>query len=159
MRDYQLQGLTWLISLYDNGINGILADEMGLGKTISVIALIVCNFARYKKTLIVLPNILIQQWRAEILRTTGHTPLIYHGSAKKKLDVIALRKATIVLTTYSAIATRTLKGVVQHNILHEVAWDRVVFDEAHHLRNKNTRFLGAKTLRTQIQCSISAIAQ
>lgn len=32
MRDYQLRGLNWLISLYENGINGILADEMGLGK-------------------------------------------------------------------------------------------------------------------------------
>ena len=28
MREYQLQGLNWLIHLYDNGINGILADEM-----------------------------------------------------------------------------------------------------------------------------------
>jgi SWI/SNF-related matrix-associated actin-dependent regulator of chromatin subfamily A member 5 len=28
MRDYQIQGLNWLISLYENGINGILADEM-----------------------------------------------------------------------------------------------------------------------------------
>lgn len=32
MRDYQVRGLNWLISLYENGINGILADEM------------VCNF-------------------------------------------------------------------------------------------------------------------
>ena len=32
MRDYQMQGLNWLIHLYDNGINGILADEMGLGE-------------------------------------------------------------------------------------------------------------------------------
>ncbi|KAJ3118227.1 hypothetical protein HK098_005980 [Nowakowskiella sp. JEL0407] len=28
MRDYQIQGLNWMISLYDNGLNGILADEM-----------------------------------------------------------------------------------------------------------------------------------
>lgn len=28
MREYQVQGLNWLIHLYDNGINGILADEM-----------------------------------------------------------------------------------------------------------------------------------
>ena len=28
MRDYQVQGLNWLISLYHNDINGILADEM-----------------------------------------------------------------------------------------------------------------------------------
>jgi len=26
----------WLISLYENGLNGILADEMGLGKTLQV---------------------------------------------------------------------------------------------------------------------------
>ena len=36
MRDYQLRGLTWLVQLYEKGINGILADEMGLGKTLQV---------------------------------------------------------------------------------------------------------------------------
>ena len=35
MRDYQLRGVRWLISLYQNGLNGILADQMGLGKTVS----------------------------------------------------------------------------------------------------------------------------
>lgn len=30
MRDYQVRGLNWMISLYENGINGILADEMGM---------------------------------------------------------------------------------------------------------------------------------
>ncbi|KAJ8608173.1 hypothetical protein MRB53_039771 [Persea americana] len=38
MRDYQIQGLNWLVSLYENGINGILADEMGLGKTLQTIS-------------------------------------------------------------------------------------------------------------------------
>jgi len=32
LRRYQVEGVEWLISLYDNGLNGILADEMGLGK-------------------------------------------------------------------------------------------------------------------------------
>lgn len=40
MRDYQIRGLNWMISLYENGINGILADEMGLGKTIQTISMI-----------------------------------------------------------------------------------------------------------------------
>jgi hypothetical protein len=40
MRDYQLDGVQWLISLYENGLNGILGDEMGLGKTLQVIALL-----------------------------------------------------------------------------------------------------------------------
>ena len=40
MRDYQVRGLNWIISLYENGINGILADEMGLGKTLQTISLL-----------------------------------------------------------------------------------------------------------------------
>jgi hypothetical protein len=34
LRDYQLKGVKWLISLWSNGLNGILADQMGLGKTV-----------------------------------------------------------------------------------------------------------------------------
>lgn len=32
LRDYQMAGLSWLVSLYNNKLNGVLADEMGLGK-------------------------------------------------------------------------------------------------------------------------------
>lgn len=31
MRDYQLKGVKWLISLWQNGLNGILADQMVRG--------------------------------------------------------------------------------------------------------------------------------
>lgn len=37
LKKYQLRGLQWLVSLYNNQLNGILADEMGLGKTIQVL--------------------------------------------------------------------------------------------------------------------------
>ncbi|XP_068177822.1 transcription activator BRG1 isoform X9 [Antennarius striatus] len=40
LKQYQIKGLEWLVSLYNNNLNGILADEMGLGKTIQTIALI-----------------------------------------------------------------------------------------------------------------------
>lgn len=36
----QIRGLEWMVSLYNNNLNGILADEMGLGKTIQTIALV-----------------------------------------------------------------------------------------------------------------------
>ena len=36
LKKYQMAGLAWLVSLYNNNLNGILADEMGLGKTIQV---------------------------------------------------------------------------------------------------------------------------
>merc|ERR1712203_1348370 len=40
LKEYQLKGLEWLVSLYNNSLNGILADEMGLGKTIQTLALL-----------------------------------------------------------------------------------------------------------------------
>jgi SWI/SNF-related matrix-associated actin-dependent regulator of chromatin subfamily A protein 2/4 len=36
LREYQMKGLAWMVSLYNNHLNGILADEMGLGKTVQV---------------------------------------------------------------------------------------------------------------------------
>ena len=39
LKEYQLKGLNWLATLYEQGINGILADEMGLGK--------VCRFVTF----------------------------------------------------------------------------------------------------------------
>ena len=39
MRPYQVEGLSWMVKLHENGINGILADEMGLGKTLQSISL------------------------------------------------------------------------------------------------------------------------
>jgi SWI/SNF-related matrix-associated actin-dependent regulator of chromatin subfamily A member 5 len=46
MREYQLQGLNWLIHLYDNGINGILADEMVCLQSLTYLKVRIC-FNRY----------------------------------------------------------------------------------------------------------------
>lgn len=44
MRDYQVRGLNWMISLYENGINGILADEMGCVINLFSIQLYIYHF-------------------------------------------------------------------------------------------------------------------
>ena len=36
LKAYQVEGVNWLVNLYNNNMSGILADEMGLGKTIQV---------------------------------------------------------------------------------------------------------------------------
>lgn len=33
LREYQMVGLQWMVSLYNNHLNGILADEMGCVRT------------------------------------------------------------------------------------------------------------------------------
>ena len=117
---------------------GIIADEMGLGKTITMIGVCISNVMR--KTLIVLPVILIDQWATQIYKTTGHRPLIYHGLPKKKINLAMLNNSVIVLTSYQTIIKRKNKKEENVlNLLHSVHWNRLIFDEAHHLRNPNTK--------------------
>ncbi|CAG8506988.1 12527_t:CDS:10, partial [Acaulospora colombiana] len=68
MRDYQLQGLNWMISLFENGINGILADEMGLGKTLQTISFL--GYLKHFRNisgphLVVAPKSTLNNWAKE----------------------------------------------------------------------------------------------
>lgn len=85
---YQLSGLRWLVSLYNNHLNGILADEMGLGKTVQVIALI-CHLMETKNDhgpfLIVVPSSVLPNWLAEISRWAPRiTKIAYCGSPDER---------------------------------------------------------------------------
>ena len=153
-KPHQYDGVQWAIDnehaqdLHVRG--GFIADEMGLGKTITMIGMLISNFQR--RTLIVLPNVLIDQWVGEIVRTTGHTPLVYYGANKKNIDITQLLLAPIVLTSYNAIAIHANDVDLPSDcLLHQICWSRVVFDEAHYLRNKTSRYWGAKKLQSQIK--------
>jgi SNF2 family DNA or RNA helicase len=153
---YQRDGVRWILTneLKKNPVckvrGGFIADEMGLGKTILMIGTLLCNFQ--KNSLIVVPLVLIDQWYSQIYTTTGHKPLIYHGNDKKTITVEALRNASIVITTYGAI-TLTKKQIINNEVtvLHKMNWSRIIYDEAHHLRNNaTTRYTSAKMLTTKI---------
>ena len=129
---------------------GFIADEMGLGKTIMMIGLFVANMM--PRNLIILPPILIEQWVSQIERMTGHTPIVFHGKEKKNITVQQLQRAPIVISTYNTIAVSN-KALTN---LHEVKWNRIVFDEGHHLRNsKTSRLLGATLLKGRIRYIVS----
>jgi len=151
---YQEDGVEWCLRReLGFGINGgIVADEMGLGKTITMIGLLFVNIK--KKTLIVVPPILMEQWYNQILKITGHKALIYHGSVKKNidsgLDKQSLEKACIVITSFNIMAISKKNNKL--NTLHKIKWKRLIIDEAHHLRNKNTtRFLGCFNIRSDFR--------
>jgi len=134
---------------------GILALEMGLGKTIIMLGLIECNFQRH--TLIILPRALLDQWEKNILNYFGHQPLVYHGSRKKnlKLSLLQIKQKPIVLTTYGQISLLSEKQTRHGRItspLHDIIWDRIICDEAHHVSHKNTNeYKGVEALRTKIK--------
>jgi SNF2 family DNA or RNA helicase len=175
-KDYQLEGVTWCIEK-EIGVmlrvspgetqtqtqtqkfirGGIVADEMGLGKTIMLLGICISNMM--PKTLIVLPFALLDQWWMQIYKTTGHKAIIYHGANKRKYGIDLLNNSAIVLTTYGAICGKLNKAestkknkIIIENDLHKIRWNRIIFDEAHHLRNKNTMvFLGASRLNGGIR--------
>lgn len=160
-KQYQYEGVQWMLNneLRADPVAGVrggfIADEMGLGKTIMMIGTMLCNFRA--RTLIVVPPVLVDQWYAQIYRTTGHKPLIYHGNKKKQISQFLLSQATIVITTYGAI-TLTKKQIDANAItpLHQLLWGRIIFDEAHHLRNKNTtRYISARKLQSNIRWLVS----
>ena len=150
-KEYQHEGVAWC---YNNETNldllvngGFIVDEMGLGKTIIMIGLFVVHYL--PRTLIILPPVLIDQWFKQIQSTTGHSSIVYHGSNKNKITLEDLNNSHIVITTYGAIKKTSC-------LLHQVKWSRIVLDEAHHIRNKNTQiFKGVKLLKSNIRWLVS----
>ena len=136
---HQQEGLKWMMEREETPIphnntisyGGILAYDMGLGKTIITLGLILCNFK--EKTLIVVPAIILEQWADVIYKLTKIKPIIWYKD--KKID--ELNTSSIILTTYHQLLQKTRKK--RQNILLTVDWDRIIFDEAHHLKNKNTK--------------------
>ena len=153
-KEHQMKGMKWCLNneLCEEPIygikGGIIADEMGLGKTILMIGCIISNFKKH--TLIVLPPALLNQWVLIIEKLLGHHPLVFHGGKAKKLEEIL--KAPIVVTTYGMISERKNFD----SKLWKIQWDRVIYDEAHHLRNrKTTNYHGAQKIKSEIKWMVT----
>lgn len=160
-KQYQFDGVRWCLNNElredppNNVRGGFIADEMGLGKTIMMIGLMYCNFVQ--RTLVVLPPVLIDQWYMQIYRTTGHKALIYHGEAKKQITSEQLSAAKIVITSYGGV-TMNKNQLLENEttVLHKLHWSRIVFDEAHHLRNLKTNcYTSSYKLKADIRWLVS----
>jgi SNF2 family DNA or RNA helicase len=161
LNKHQLEGVLFCVRNETSDLNvkgGIIADEMGLGKTLLMIGTMFSNFL--KKTIIVVPPILIQQWANEIYKCSGHRALIYHGKNKKNTSFAQLsdKKVCIVITTYNTLMPLGKDKKIEEKgcDLLRIQWSRVIFDEAHHLRNSKTRrFYWAKQIMAPIRWLIS----
>ncbi|KAH9009313.1 SNF2-family ATP dependent chromatin remodeling factor snf21 [Lactarius hengduanensis] len=97
LKDYQLEGVAWMVSLWENGISGILADEMGLGKTIQTIAFIAYLRVRIEAPfLVVCPLSVLHNWIDEFTRFAPEIPVcMYHGSPDERAE---LRRTSMALS-------------------------------------------------------------
>jgi len=149
LRDYQRQGLSWLVEMTSLGLGACLADDMGLGKTITLIALHLHRAEAVPTgstdssgpTLVVCPASLLGNWEAEIARfAPGVAVRRFHGGSRslEGLDGLDHRRPGFVLTTYGTMR-------VSAEALAAVRWGLVVADEAQHV--KNARSSTARALR------------
>ena len=153
-KSYQYDGVKWAIDHERSDAErrgGIIADEMGLGKTVLAIGLIYSHVL--ERTLIVLPVALVNQWVKAVTQLTRLKPLLYHGSKRNKITEEVFMRSPIVITTYDVV---TIDAKKDDSMLHTVVWNRVIYDEAHHLRNSSTtRHKACSALTTEIVWTVT----
>ncbi|KAI9672483.1 MAG: hypothetical protein M1817_003249 [Caeruleum heppii] len=144
MRSYQLEGLEWLKSLYENGLNGILADEMGLGKTIQTISFLA--FLRSKGThgpfLIAAPLSTLSNWVEEFARWTPTIPVVlYHGSKQEREEIRDTKLVRQNSEQFPVVCTSYEICMNDRKFLASYGWKFIIIDEGHRLKNLNCRLI------------------
>ncbi|KAJ8259214.1 hypothetical protein COCON_G00182260 [Conger conger] len=151
LREYQLEGMNWLLFNWYNRKNCILADEMGLGKTIQSITFLYEMFCMGLRGpfLIIAPLSTITNWEREFRTWTDINVIVYHGSQISRQMILqyemyhrdeqgnpvhGLFKFHGVITTFEMIMADCPE-------LKKIQWRCVVIDEAHRLKNRNCKLL------------------
>lgn len=139
MRDYQVAGLNWLVSLHENGISGILADEMGLGKMLQTISFMgylrhVCGITG--PHLVVVPKSTLDNWKREFQKWTPEVNvLVLQGDKEERQRLINERlvdeKFDVCITSYEMILR-------EKSHLKKFAWEYIIIDEAHRIKNEES---------------------
>jgi hypothetical protein len=155
LRPYQQRGLAWLSFMSSLGLGACLADDMGLGKTVQLLALLLAerespsNGKRPGPTLLICPVSVADNWRREAARfAPSLTVHVHHGRERLKGAAFAraVKRCDLVVTTY-ALALR------DREMLTKVQWERVVLDEAQHIKTreaKQTRAIRALKARHRV---------
>ncbi|XP_043698227.1 probable ATP-dependent DNA helicase CHR12 [Telopea speciosissima] len=145
LRPYQLEGLQWMLSLFNNNLNGILADEMGLGKTIQTISLVA--YLMEKKGvvgphLIVAPKAVLPNWVNEFATwAPGIMAILYDGRQDERKimreEYSGDGKFNVMITHYDLIMR-------DKSFLKKIQWHYMIVDEGHRLKNHESAL--ARTL-------------
>jgi SNF2 family DNA or RNA helicase len=140
MRDYQIRGLNWMISLYENGINGILADEMGLGKTLQTISLLgymVLMRDVPGPHIVIAPKSTLSNWVGEFKRwCPSLITICLIGSAEERKRIIS---EEIMPGEWNAVITSYEMVLREKTTFKKFNWRYLVIDEAHRIKNEKSK--------------------
>jgi len=145
LKEYQLKGLQWMISLYNNNLNGILADEMGLGKTIQTISLITYLIETKKQNgpfLVIVPLSTLTNWTLEFEKwAPSIVKIVYKGppnTRKMQQSQIRYGNFQVLLTTYEYI-------IKDRPVLSKIKWIHMIIDEGHRMKNASSKLSATLT--------------
>ncbi|CCF57798.1 hypothetical protein KAFR_0D01520 [Kazachstania africana CBS 2517] len=139
LRDYQIQGLNWLISLHEHKLSGILADEMGLGKTLQTISFL--GYLRYVKKidgpfLVIVPKSTLHNWKREFNKWTPEVNVcVLHGDKEARREIV---HDTILEAKFDALVTSYEMVIREKSDLRKIAWQYLIIDEAHRIKNEQS---------------------
>lgn len=155
LKDYQVKGLQWMVSLYNNNLNGILADEMGLGKTIQTISLVTFLIEKKKQNgpfLVIVPLSTLTNWNLEFDKwAPAVSKIVYKGppvARKQQQNQIKYSNFQVLLTTYEYI-------IKDRPVLSKVKWNYMIIDEGHRMKNNQSKL--TVTLTTYYNCRFRLI--
>ncbi|KAF9787052.1 DNA ATP-dependent helicase [Thelephora terrestris] len=146
LKEYQLKGLNWLATLYEQGINGILADEMGLGKTvqsISLLAYLAETHDIWGPFLVVAPLSTLHNWQQELTRFVPTLKALpYWGNVKDRATLrkfwskkeISYNKDApfhVLITSYQLVTQ-------DQQYFQRVKWQYMILDEAQNIKNASS---------------------
>lgn len=140
LRDYQIRGLNWMISLYEHGINGILADEMGLGKTLQTISLL--GYMKHYRNIpgphmVIVPKSTLANWMNEFKKwcpSLRAVCLIGDQETRNAFirDTLMPGEWDVCVTSYEMI-------IREKSVFKKFNWRYMVIDEAHRIKNEKSK--------------------
>ncbi|KAF9457457.1 SNF2 family N-terminal domain-containing protein, partial [Collybia nuda] len=147
LKEYQIKGLQWMVSLYNNRLNGILADEMGLGKTIQTISLITFLIESKRQRgpyLVIVPLSTMTNWSGEFAKwAPGVKTVSYKGNPAQRRAIqgdLRVGQFQVLLTTYEYI-------IKDRPHLSKIKWVHMII--AHSLQTANNPDEGHRMKNTQ----------
>jgi len=157
MRPYQIEGLNWMINLYEQGINGILADEMGLRKTLQTISLL--GYLKHDRNvsgphIVVVPKSVLGNWGRELARWCPSLRVVrIHGNKDERAEQLRTELVAgefdVCITTYEVVR-------IERSAFLKFKWRYMVMDEAHSIKNEQSRLaLTVRELDTEFRLLIT----
>lgn len=158
--NHQQEGIRWMLEreldgAYFNG--GFLCDDPGLGKTLQTLSLIAGN-SEGGRNLIICPVSLLEQWRDAARKIFPDAKLrICHGPNGSFSNSKEIEESNpfITIASYSKVFDSE-KGEYHKTPIHGVEWERVICDEIHTIRNKNSKvFKGCYDIKAKYRWGLS----